>query len=86
MSRVPLDPRLPTVGAADYDRQLNARLYDLLRHVLVALNAATEGRLPVVTTTEKNALAAAPGMVVFDTTLGKACVYTGSAWQTISSS
>ena len=38
-----------------------------------------------VTTTEKNALAPEAGWVVFDTTLGKLCVYTGAAWQTITS-
>lgn len=38
-----------------------------------------------VTTSEKNALAAEAGWVVFDTTLGKLCVYTGAAWQTITS-
>jgi hypothetical protein len=38
-----------------------------------------------VTTTEKNALAPSAGWVVFDTTLGKLCVYDGSAWQTVTS-
>jgi hypothetical protein len=38
-----------------------------------------------VTTTEKNALAPEAGWVVFDTTLGKLCVYTGAAWQTVTS-
>jgi hypothetical protein len=38
-----------------------------------------------MTTTQKNALAASAGWMVWDTTLGKACVYTGSAWQTITS-
>jgi hypothetical protein len=38
-----------------------------------------------VTTTQKNALAPSAGWVVFDTTLGKLCVYTGAAWQTITS-
>ena len=38
-----------------------------------------------VTTTQKNALSAASGQIVFDTTLGKLCVYSGSAWQTITS-
>ena len=38
-----------------------------------------------VTTTEKNALTPGAGWVVFDTTLGKLCVYTGSAWQTVTS-
>jgi hypothetical protein len=38
-----------------------------------------------VTTAEKNALTPAAGWVVFDTTLGKLCVYSGSAWQTVTS-
>lgn len=38
-----------------------------------------------VTTTEKNALTPSAGWVVFDTTLGKLCVYSGSAWQTVTS-
>lgn len=38
-----------------------------------------------VTTAEKNALAPSAGWVVFDTTLGKLCVYNGSAWQTVTS-
>lgn len=38
-----------------------------------------------VTTAEKVALTAVAGQVVFDTTLGKLCVYTGAAWQTITS-
>jgi len=42
-------------------------------------------RLANVTTTEKNALTPAAGMLVFDTTLGKLCVYTGAAWQTVTS-
>lgn len=39
-----------------------------------------------MTTTQKNAIASpVAGMVVFDTTLSKLCVYSGSAWQTITS-
>ena len=38
-----------------------------------------------VTTTEKNALTVTAGSLVFDTTLGKLCVYTGAAWQTVTS-
>ena len=37
------------------------------------------------TTTQKNALFPLAGTLVFDTTLGKLCVYTGSAWQTVTS-
>jgi hypothetical protein len=38
-----------------------------------------------MTTTQKAAIANVAGNVVFDTTLGKLCVNTGSAWQTITS-
>lgn len=38
-----------------------------------------------VTTAEKSALDPEPGWVVFDTTLGKLCVYSGSAWETVTS-
>jgi len=43
-------------------------------------------RFPNMTTTQKNAVATpGAGLVVFDTTLAKLCVYSGSAWQTITS-
>jgi len=43
-------------------------------------------RFPNMTTTEKNAIGTpATGLVIFDTTLGKLCVYTGAAWQTVTS-
>jgi len=38
-----------------------------------------------LTTTQKLASSAVSGQLVFDTTLGKLCVYTGAAWQTITS-
>jgi len=38
-----------------------------------------------VTTAEKNVLTPNAGWVVFDTTLGKLCVYNGSAWETVTS-
>jgi len=49
--------------------------------------STTKGvRFPNMTTTQKNAISSpAAGLVVFDTTLAKLCVYTGSAWQTITS-
>lgn len=38
------------------------------------------------TTTQKNAIATpAAGMVIYDSTLGKLCVYTGAAWETVTS-
>jgi hypothetical protein len=41
--------------------------------------------VPVVTTTQKLALTVSAGYLVFDSTLGKLCVYSGSAWQTVTS-
>jgi len=53
---------------------------------LLDVQSTTRGvRFPNMTTTQKNAIAASAGTVVFDTTLSKLCVYTGAAWQTITS-
>jgi len=52
----------------------------------LAVNSTTQGFLPPrMTTTEKNAIASpVAGLVIYDTTLNKLCVYT-TAWQTITS-
>ena len=43
-------------------------------------------QMPVLTTTAKNAIVSPlTGAVVFDLTLSKLCIYTGVAWQTITS-
>jgi hypothetical protein len=54
---------------------------------LLDVQSTTKGvRMPNMTTTEKNAISSpAAGLIVFDTTLAKLCVYSGSAWQTITS-
>ena len=41
--------------------------------------------IPVVTTAQKTAITNRVGMFVFDSTLGKLCVNTGSGWQTVTS-
>jgi hypothetical protein len=51
----------------------------------IVLDGTNGAQVPVVTTTQKNALTVTAGYIVFDSTLGKLCVYTGSAWQTITS-
>jgi hypothetical protein len=52
----------------------------------IDLNTQKNVRLPTFTTTEKNAISSPPaGSIIFDTTLGKVCIYTGSAWQTVTS-
>jgi|694.fasta_scaffold81055_6 hypothetical protein len=54
---------------------------------MLDVQSTTKGvRMPNMTTTQKNAIASpAAGLMVFDTTLAKLCVYSGSAWQTITS-
>jgi hypothetical protein len=50
------------------------------------VQSTTQGvRFPNMTTTQKTTMANVAGMVVFDTTLGKLCVNSGSGWQTITS-
>lgn len=54
---------------------------------LLELSSTTQGlRLPNMTTAQKNAISSpVAGLKVFDTTLAKECVYTGAAWETITS-
>jgi hypothetical protein len=54
---------------------------------ILELQSTTRGfRLPTMTTTQKNAIPGpGAGLMVFDTTLAKACVYSGTAWETITS-
>lgn len=53
---------------------------------LLDVQSTTKGvRFPNMTTTQKNAITPSAGTVVFDTTLSKLCVYSGAAWQTITS-
>lgn len=54
---------------------------------ILDVQSTTKGvRVPNMTTTQKNAISSpAAGLVAFDTTLAKLCVYTGVAWETITS-
>ena len=54
---------------------------------ILDIRSSTQGVLfPRMTTSQKNAIASpAEGLVVYDTTLGKLCVRTASAWETITS-
>ncbi len=54
---------------------------------VLELYATDKGFLPPrLTTTQKNAITSpATGLIVFDQNLAKLCVYTGAAWQTITS-
>lgn len=54
---------------------------------ILDVQSTTKGvRMPNMTTTQKNAIASpAAGLMVFDTTLAKLSVYSGVAWETITS-
>jgi hypothetical protein len=54
---------------------------------ILTINSTTKGVLfPRMTTTQKNAISSpAAGLVVYDTTLNKLSVYTGAAWETVTS-
>jgi hypothetical protein len=54
---------------------------------ILQADSTTKGFLPPrMTTTQKNAIASpAAGLIVYDSTLGKLCVRTASAWETITS-
>jgi hypothetical protein len=54
---------------------------------LLHLSSTTKGFLPpVMTTAQKTAISSPPaGLMVYDSTLHKLCVYTGAAWETIAS-
>ena len=54
---------------------------------ILKLDSTTRGFLPPrMTTTQKNAITTpTTGLIIFDTTLAKICVYTGAAWQTVTS-
>ena len=72
--------RLDTLGSLGIGATANAS-------ALLDVQSTTKGvRMPNMTTTQKNAIASpAAGLMVFDTTLAKLCVYSGTAWQTITS-
>lgn len=69
----------------NYFSQLDSRAPNFAESYTADLFLGTLAARPV-TTTEKAALPAEPGWVVFDTTLGKLCVYTSGGWETITSS
>ena len=54
---------------------------------ILDVQSTTKGvRFPNMSTAQKNAIGTpAAGLVVFDTTLAKLCVYSGAAWETITS-
>lgn len=54
---------------------------------LMTINSTTKGFLPPRMTTAQKAAISSPteGMMVYDSTLHKLCVYTGAAWETVTS-
>jgi hypothetical protein len=71
----------------DIDKNLLVGTTTSVSAAKVVVSSTTQGFLPpVMTTTQKNAIGSpTAGLIVFDVTLAKLCVYSGSAWQTITS-
>jgi hypothetical protein len=73
---------------AQYDPQYLRQLIRVIETYFSQLDSNTFNGIAAtkqVTTAEKNALTPSAGWVVFDTTLDKLCVYSGSAWETVTS-
>ena len=87
-------PSLPTAPVA-YDAHDQDVFNNILRLYFTTIDNYTQGQIAStlngtvftnVTTAQKTAIVAPKaGQVVFDTTLAKLCVYSGAAWQTITS-
>lgn len=81
-------PNLPVAISLNGEEQLEAVQAGTSVRITsqqIANLAATISFAPTVTTAQKEALSVSRGALVFDTTLGKLCVYNGSAWETITS-
>lgn len=80
-------PNLPVAISLSGDEQVEIVQAGVSRRTTVGAIANTITTLvaPTVSTAQKNALTAVAGQIVFDTDLAKLCVYTGAAWQTITS-
>jgi len=81
-------PNLPVAISLNGEEQLEAVQAGTSVRITsqqIANLAATISSAPTVTTAQKEALSVSRGALVFDTTLGKLCVYNGSAWETITS-
>jgi hypothetical protein len=79
---------LSASGAGTFLGGLGAGTSSPSASAILDAQSTTKGvRMPNMTTTQKNAIASpAAGLMVFDTTLAKLCVYSGSSWETITSS
>ena len=80
--------RLPS-ARADWDTswadQFSRVLENENQQLWNAIQLLQMSVLPNYTTAEKNTLTNRSGFLIFDTTLGKACINTGSGWETITS-
>jgi len=81
------DRKLKIFGATGNVAIQNGGTFTDISSAQLQVNSTTKGFLPPrMTTTQKNAIASpAAGLVVYDSTLGKLCVRTASAWETITS-
>ena len=80
--RLPNPPPLyETAWGNQYSRVLEQEVQNLWN----AIRLLQQSTLPSYTTAEKITLTDRAGWLIFDSTLGKACINTGSGWETITS-
>jgi sarcosine oxidase gamma subunit len=78
---------LTVVGATTLTSTVGIGTASPSASAILDAQSTTQGvRMPNMTTTQKNDIVSpAAGLMVFDTTLAKLCVYSGAAWETITS-
>lgn len=80
--RLPNPPPLyETAWGNQYSRVLEQEVQNLWN----AIRLLQQSTLPSYTTAEKTILTNRAGWLIFDSTLGKACINTGAGWETITS-
>ena len=79
--------KIASTGAATFSSSVTAGGGTTNASAILQSDSTTKGFLPPrMTTVQKNAIGTpAAGLVIFDTTLAKLCVYSGAAWETITS-
>lgn len=74
--KLPLEPRLPVVGGADYDQQLSRALHDILRQLSTRVNALGEESSPGFYQVTAEATTVIPPGVQFVNLIGSSNVNT----------
>lgn len=78
-------PNAPITYTTNWANQYTRILEQENQNLWNAIQLLQMNTLPSYTTAEKLTLTDRAGWLIFDTDLGKACINTGSGWETITS-